>query len=93
MFGQQPYSVRELALGGVDTADQDIEHQVDALHRGEPVAVGFGGEQLGDEVISRHALAPLEQRLQVGRELHARLLDPLALLGDAHHVELALHPV
>ncbi len=38
VFGEQPDRVRELALGGVDAADQDVQHEVHALHVGEPLA-------------------------------------------------------
>ena len=36
MFGEQAHGVGELALGGVDAAEDEVEHEVDDLLGGEP---------------------------------------------------------
>ena len=85
--------MRELRLRGVHAAHEHVQHEVHALHLGEPVALLLGGEQGRHEVVARvaapgreHALAPLV-------ELAHRLLDPRAVVHQARRVELALDPV
>ncbi len=57
VFGEQPDRVRELALGGVDAADQNVQHEVHALDVGEPLALLFGVDQQRDQVLARAARA------------------------------------
>ena len=53
VLGEQPQRVGELALRRVDAADEHVEHEVDELDVGEPVAVLLGGDQRRDQVLAR----------------------------------------
>src|SRR5437764_799528 len=83
----------ERKLARVHAADEDIEHEVDALDVVETIALLFGLDQLRDQVVRRVLAARVHERLRVVVELRARLLDLLALRRHADHVELALDPV
>ena len=53
VLGQQPDGVGQLALAGVDAADQDVQHEVAQLVVGQAVARLFGLDQRRDQVIAR----------------------------------------
>ena len=47
---EQADGVGELALAGVDAADEDVEDEVAQLVVVEALALGLGGDEVGDEV-------------------------------------------
>ena len=93
VLGEQADGVRELGLRRVDAADEDVEHEVDALDLRQPVAVGLGGQQRRDEVVAGVVAAGGQQRVGVVVELDDGLLDQLALGHQRLGVELLLDPV
>ena len=93
VFSEQPDRVRELALGGVHAADQDVQHEVHALHVREPLALLFGGDQQRDQVLAGLLAARAHEAPGVLVELRHRLFDRRFLLGHRDRVELALDPV
>ncbi len=90
---QQPHRVGELALASVDSADEDVEHEVAKLVVAQPVALLLGGDEVGDQILARCRAPRLDQRVLVLVELRDRLLDQFALADQAGRVELALDPV
>ena len=93
MLGQQADRVGELALAGVDAADQDVQHEVAQLVVAQPVARLLGLDQRRDQVVARRRPPARDQLVLVGVELGHRLLDLLALGHQAGRVELALDHV
>jgi hypothetical protein len=91
MRGEHPHRVRQLRLGGVDAPGDDVQHQVDALGMGQPVATVLRGQQGGDQVVPRLRPPPLQQRLDVVLDLDDRALDLGHLAGERRDVELPLH--
>ena len=85
--------MRELALAGVDAADEDVQHEVAQLVVAEALAGLLGGDQVRDQILAGTAPAGRDQLVLVLVELGDRLLDQLALGHQAGGVELALDPV
>jgi hypothetical protein len=93
MRREEPQRVRQLRLGRVDAAGQDVDHEVHALGVGEPVASIRGGQQRAQQVIGRLGTPLLQERLHVVTHLRTRTLDARQLGRQRPYVELALHPV
>ena len=76
VFGEQPHGVRELALGRVDAAGEDVEDEVDALDVGQPLAGLFRPRSASRCRSSRGSWRrAAEQRFGVLVELLDGLLD------------------
>ena len=93
VLGEQPDRVGELALAGVHAADEHVEDEVSQLVVVQPLALGLGRDQVGDQVDARVLAPRRDQRVGPDVELRDRLLDQPALGGQAPGVELALDPV
>ena len=93
MLSEQPDGVRELALRGVDAADEHVQHEVHEFGVGEAVPLVARGDQRRDQVVAHVVAAALKQVVGELVELHHRLLDPVALLHQVRGVELPLDPV
>ena len=91
MLGEQPQRLRELALGGVHSPGEQVQHQVHALVVGQPVALLLGRQQRADQVGPRGRAAILEQGGHVLVGLDDRPLDVRDLGGQGGDVELPLH--
>ena len=83
----------ELALAGVDAADEDVEDEVAQLVVVEALALGLGGDEVGDEVLARVIAAGGDELVGPDVELLDGGLDPGAVLDQAGGVELALDDV
>ena len=69
MLGQQADGMGELALAGVDAADEDVQDQIAQLVVGQPIACLFGSDQRRDQLVAGSGAAGRDQLVLIGVEL------------------------
>ena len=72
VLGQHLHGGGQLIAGGVGTGVEQDGDEVDQLVVGEPVAVVFGANELGDQVVAERPAAASDQAPEVGVELFPR---------------------